>query len=63
MDPLKPHIEQRIEAAIAEASREKIIVPQRLIAITNQAEILRLDIRSILTDQVKIVDDSEELAQ
>jgi hypothetical protein len=63
MDPLKPHIEQRLEAAIAEASRENIIIPaQGQVAMSSQAEILRLDIRGILTDQVEIVDDRERLA-
>jgi hypothetical protein len=63
MDPLRPYIQQRVAAEIAQALREKIIIPQREVAITDQAGILRLDIRGVLTNQVEIVDDRERLAQ
>ena len=62
MNPLMPHIQQRVAAEIVKASREKIIVPaQRQVAITDQAGLLRLDIRCVLTNQVEIVDDREKL--
>jgi hypothetical protein len=59
MDPLMPHIQQRVEAEIAKAARENIIPTQRQVAITDQAEILRLDIRCVLTNQIEVIDDRE----
>jgi hypothetical protein len=63
MNPLMPHIQQRVEVEIAKAARENIIPARRQVAISDQAEILRLDIRSILTNDVEVVDDREKLSR
>jgi hypothetical protein len=57
VDPLMPHIQQRLEAEIA-ASRKTGVVPERReIALSDQKGLLNLDIRDVLTNDVEVYDD------
>jgi sensor domain CHASE-containing protein len=58
---LIPHIQQRIEAAIAQASRENALEPKpkERIAISNQRALLSVDPRRILTGEVEVYDDRQ----
>jgi sensor domain CHASE-containing protein len=58
---LIPHIQQRIEAEIARASRENALEPKpkERIAISDQRALLSVAPRRILTGEVEVVDDRE----
>ncbi|MGA2237072.1 MAG: hypothetical protein ABSG23_16530 [Terriglobales bacterium] len=59
---LIPHIQQRIEAEIARASRENALEPKRpkeRVAISDQKALLNVDIRRILTNEVQVFDDRQ----
>jgi hypothetical protein len=58
MDPLKPHIEQRLEAVIARASREPNRAKER-IAITDQKALLNVDPMRILIGEIEVYDERD----
>jgi hypothetical protein len=54
-----PHIQQRIEAEIAKASRENALEPKpkERVAMTDQGALLNVDPMRILTGDVEVYDD------
>jgi hypothetical protein len=58
MNPLMPHIQQRVEAEIVKASREPKR-PNERVAITDQKALLNVDPMRILTGEIEIYDDRE----
>jgi hypothetical protein len=58
MDPLMPHIQQRVEAEIVKASREPNRAKER-IAITDQKALLNVDPMRILIGEIEVYDERD----
>jgi hypothetical protein len=58
MNPLMPHIQQRVEATIVKASREPKR-PKERIAITDQKALLSVDPMRILIGEIEVYDERD----